>query len=147
MRISDWSSDVCSSDLVGHELQGGAHVGERERAADVRSRPARGQQLGELGLVALELFRFVRLEADELEPADLDALEHHAVQRAPRDLAGRVGDGDDAPGPAHRAKRWLGEIDAYPIDPDVGTVRKRGAEGRSQRTEEHTYALQRHMRT
>src|SRR3546814_2924140 len=68
--------DLADRSAVGHELQGGAHVGERERAADVRSRPARGQQLGELGLVTLDLLRFVRHEADELEPADLRSEEH-----------------------------------------------------------------------
>src|SRR3546814_8264778 len=26
MRISDWSSDVCSSDLIGHNVRIGAHI-------------------------------------------------------------------------------------------------------------------------
>src|SRR3546814_5768178 len=28
MRISDWSSDVCSSDLLGGKLAGGTHAGK-----------------------------------------------------------------------------------------------------------------------
>src|SRR3546814_3455888 len=37
MRISDWSSDVCSSDLAGHKEQG---TGNREHKEGGKRRPA-----------------------------------------------------------------------------------------------------------
>src|SRR3546814_18864742 len=45
MRISDWSSDVCSSDLVGHRV-----VAQRQRHGDHRGHrlDALGVQLGKL---------------------------------------------------------------------------------------------------
>src|SRR3546814_6630505 len=36
MRISDWSSDVCSSDLTGETLVCGARIIERKAAVDDR---------------------------------------------------------------------------------------------------------------
>src|SRR3546814_7373530 len=45
MRISDWSSDVCSSDLVLHRLQ-------RVLVLELR-----GEQLQEIALVEIGLFR------------------------------------------------------------------------------------------
>src|SRR3546814_11245246 len=61
MRISDWSSDVCSSDLIGNTVQIERHTAPA--AADVEHTLARlEQQLGgDMGLlVRLRLFkRFV----------------------------------------------------------------------------------------
>src|SRR3546814_7527590 len=38
MRISDWSSDVCSSDLVGHVDAGACEPGQRKAGCDARCR-------------------------------------------------------------------------------------------------------------
>src|SRR3546814_8255053 len=35
MRISDWSSDVCSSDLIGAAMQIAHHLGDRHRIAGI----------------------------------------------------------------------------------------------------------------
>src|SRR3546814_6414150 len=55
MRISDWSSDVCSSDLGAHRSEDRRLVGiawtrqrrgSRRRSLEPAHRPARGRQLG-----------------------------------------------------------------------------------------------------
>src|SRR3546814_11284494 len=78
LRISDWSSDVCSSDLHGHDRG-------RGRAAAVR----RGHAAG----------RFVRgrrssqhsHQIDEGEDADPDDVEEMPEQRQAREAATHVG--------------------------------------------------------
>src|SRR3546814_15982346 len=59
MRISDWSSDVCSSDLVDHHLGGG--LGPLPVAAH-HLRPAHA----DLTLLARQQHAKGRLEADDL---------------------------------------------------------------------------------
>src|SRR3546814_7790305 len=56
MRISDWSSDVCSSDLLGHRLVGRMsrfhqRDGARQRAA-VAGKQAAGKRIGVVGAAA-----------------------------------------------------------------------------------------------
>src|SRR3546814_20489612 len=57
MRISDWSSDVCSSDLIGDRLQGksigfGAHVaGPDERRAGEVPKQIEPEDLLKFGLI------------------------------------------------------------------------------------------------
>ena len=92
-----------------------------------RTRP-RGEQLAQLRLVALEGLGLVGGEAEELEPADLDALEQHEVERDPGDLAGRVADGDEPAAVAQRAQRRLGQIATHRIDDDVGAGGQRLSE-------------------
>src|SRR3546814_12931279 len=52
MRISDWSSDVCSSDLVAHQLE--AWIGNQGRAGvgNQRQRLAAGHRLQQAAAVA-----------------------------------------------------------------------------------------------
>src|SRR3546814_1216280 len=65
MRISDWSSDVCSSDLAG-ELLGGANRQRCHHARDIRRRrQVRGQE---------------RLEALQVARDDLEQKVDFAVQ-------------------------------------------------------------------
>src|SRR3546814_5771447 len=101
MRISDWSSDVCSSDLVG-----GAFLGFRLRFApdqlrqhDILDRVEIGQQMVELideadllaprlrPLALLEACYIFALDADyALEPAleQTDRLQHRRLPRPRR---------------------------------------------------------------
>src|SRR3546814_5323246 len=73
MRISDWSSDVCSSDLAGHQREAGIELG-----ADV------------LGLGAFEL---VDHAVEELQLADDEVLAEHerdvVVERAEERRVGK----------------------------------------------------------
>ena len=79
--------------------------------------------------VAIELVGEVRGEGTELEPADLDPLQQHEVERYPRDDARRVADGDEPTTEAQRSQRGFGQVAADGIDHDVGAVRHRGAQG------------------
>src|SRR3546814_9140851 len=75
MRISDWSSDVCSSDLANHRVAGLAVEGLRERG-HVRRRADRAEagQGVLVGLQALvELFRG-EVAAPHRRPAQEEAL-------------------------------------------------------------------------
>src|SRR3546814_1710324 len=70
MRISDWSSDVCSSDLAGAHAQGLAGRPGIDAGADV------------LGELALEKLRDATGKFDHLQPADAGTLgvgQHLAV--------------------------------------------------------------------
>src|SRR3546814_10001512 len=49
MRISDWSSDVCSSDLAVVALGGGADAGRGQRVAHPRDLLVRTHQHGNVG--------------------------------------------------------------------------------------------------
>src|SRR3546814_4062914 len=63
MRISDWSSDVCSSDLVGG---GGAQRGELgQRRLQAQPHLHDLQHVGDLGQLLQVVLRPVRLRADE----------------------------------------------------------------------------------
>src|SRR3546814_2252566 len=71
MRISDWSSDVCSSDLLDGELGPFDEVGEVGleegevrvcRSGAVRSRPGNGNGLPKFGEQCLEQVDTVRIE-------------------------------------------------------------------------------------
>src|SRR3546814_2709150 len=65
MRISDWSSDVCSSDLQGRAETGGgqAQIDLRRQAQDRNERPAT-----EGRLMALEVYRQKRDLTKTAEP-------------------------------------------------------------------------------
>src|SRR3546814_3036296 len=69
MRISDWSSDVCSSDLMGHRglLYLGDGQGELRRRRAIGERPARGQPGVRLRLAGVPE-RLLRLSAQRPAP-------------------------------------------------------------------------------
>src|SRR3546814_14356729 len=54
MRISDWSSDVCSSDLVGHLPVGTTEERERALVLDTGTRGTGGQHVTLLTEIAIE---------------------------------------------------------------------------------------------
>src|SRR3546814_10867488 len=132
MRISDWSSDVCSSDLRG----GGRRIVGAEAAVlkqarddrtgndDERDRRRQGQQEREL-------------------EAAIEAV-HRLVLGAAAQLAGQVRQQDDADGDADEAEREL-------VDP-VGEIEEGespflpGRDRGAHRSEEHTSELQSLMR-
>src|SRR3546814_19046894 len=78
MRISDWSSDVCSSDLIGDRLQGksigfGAHVaGPDERRAGEVLKQIEPEDLLKFGLIPEFVGRLPVIAT--LEDLDVDAL-------------------------------------------------------------------------
>src|SRR3546814_3329634 len=67
MRISDWSSDVCSSELVDDELT--ALAAQPQRAARHPSDDRAGDRRGDLDLLAEE-FDALRFDAFALTPVD-----------------------------------------------------------------------------
>src|SRR3546814_2168270 len=89
MRISDWSSDVCSSDLRGHFGAGGFRSGEGQQPPrQVGGAVGAVERVGE---VALRLFgRIGKPALRQLEPADDDR--QHIVEIM-RDAAGQLADG------------------------------------------------------
>src|SRR3546814_9796593 len=67
MRISDWSSDVCSSDLLPHPGAGNHHRWRAVAAAGaVRLVRAAGAAVG--GRAAVHLHRYVRVGAGAAPP-------------------------------------------------------------------------------
>src|SRR3546814_1732060 len=95
MRISDWSSDVCSSDLVEAELRGDAHrvmvkAAGNQRAIDamlfqrVDQRGGAGHQLDLLGHPVEQAGRLALQQADALAERLVEI--EFAVHRAPGDL-------------------------------------------------------------
>src|SRR3546814_5987194 len=120
MRISDWSSDVCSSDLVG--LCGGAGRYPHRRAHRHTSLVQREQQ---------------RVEADRLEAVGRKApgVEvEHAVATEVGDPVGLLGEHLQPLG--RRLER------AARLQRGIEALDHRGAERRLARSEEHTSELQ-----
>src|SRR3546814_20492663 len=67
MRISDWSSDVCSSDLLGYaEIGAGKELGRQDNL-----RPARGGLFHQRGYGS-DVFSFVLATERELKGGDGD---------------------------------------------------------------------------
>src|SRR3546814_6085303 len=127
MRISDWSSDVCSSDLLRHRL---AELGEVEAAvdggADLAFAPP-GEELvhRRLHLSSITFTLVDRAPADILAPVEArhaDILEQQQVDADLRDLAAGVANGDELAADGERAQRFV------------------------ERSEEHTSELQSLMR-
>src|SRR3546814_14262668 len=109
MRISDWSSDVCSSDLVGHVFRERHAVlrrladglVEQDRAADVLRQVGRGQQQLAVGAAVLLVV---------LDPDAGEAL---------GDGAGGFVDGDDALARRDHGQGGFGKL----FDTHVGKAR------------------------
>src|SRR3546814_6367732 len=74
MRISDWSSDVCSSDLIGDHL-----AGPRKGFVDAPQRTARvavrQRRLARSGIALAPLPRAVDAQHEEGQPARADPLQ------------------------------------------------------------------------
>src|SRR3546814_2925059 len=116
MRISDWSSDVCSSDLAGEQPEDGG-CGRRRAQA-------RGAPPGEEGVEEV-----TRSEVEGQEPADGGDGAQDEVPAAERDDDDGDGPGDD--GPAQLAGA---EADRQPAPGALGPVR--GGVARSARAPE-----------
>src|SRR3546814_5532286 len=73
MRISDWSSDVCSSDLVGPSIPG-----IEDRAVDARNRDRKFEAeirvLAEFGVIEATVERRVEQRAGRLDRHTADAV-------------------------------------------------------------------------
>src|SRR3546814_9821386 len=123
MRISDWSSDVCSSDLIEAE--------RRARRAEA-ARQAAGEQPSGFQLLA-------RVHGLGLGTADLLDSEAFTRQFADRQAVGRFGGLTGAPDESGNRRREKGLARA-------GNVRVRHAMIQF-RSEEHTSELQSLMRT
>src|SRR3546814_9023778 len=118
MRISDWSSDVCSSDLLGHAAVG---VGDVEEAVQQLLQHGRvvGEHAGELACVGLEaagvLARLVEHPADVLHLVGGDA-EHllEGVHLLAVDVAVGLGElgaqPDDADGEGASSEEYTAEL-------------------------------------
>src|SRR3546814_12662939 len=97
MRISDWSSDVCSSDIHAHRAAG--H--QRLAGAAAVAYPRKLEQLVEFDVIAVEL-EVDRLHADSLRMTDVELLHQAGKARlvAQRCEVGSVFDpGAVAPSP------------------------------------------------
>src|SRR3546814_2478402 len=98
MRISDWSSDVCSSDLLG------GFVGAIHRLAGVGRGDARLQRGGQ-----------ARQCADQLDPASAAAklLQYPGrIGAAGQEAGGQPGDDDPCRRPAFRSEEHTYELQA-----------------------------------
>src|SRR3546814_4079297 len=96
MRISDWSSDVCSSDLIGIERLDVAERGfPRRRIADVPHRDVAGQRADDVVLVEIardmahramgvEMRAVEAGDAGGLLPAMLEGMETERHERGRR---------------------------------------------------------------
>src|SRR3546814_16700329 len=96
MRITDWSSDVCSSDRYHHPVQPGHGVGQRHRS------PTGLPELGKLAGAAEFAKATAQVEGDDLMPPRQPGLP------APHCLARQAGQGRaEAPRqpPQHRKHR------------------------------------------
>src|SRR3546814_9867517 len=124
MRISDWSSDVCSSELVDDELT--ALAAQPQRAARHPSDDRAGDRRGDLDLLAEE-FDALRFDAFALTPVDRpQGSRYRAFERLfERSGAGAYRHGDQR----YLRRRWC----------PVGRARRRLDIGRSG---EHTSELQ-----
>src|SRR3546814_18349266 len=103
MRISDWSSDVCSSDLVPGGIVAGANggpVGElHHQVLEAEVAVNLAQQVAEDHRLAVDL---VRRAEDVGVVLGEGAHPHHAVQSARRSEERRVGNECVSPG----RSRW-----------------------------------------
>src|SRR3546814_4265055 len=118
MRISDWSSDVCSSDLVDHHAVDA--VGARER-------------LRGLDRVAVQAHLLLHRR---IGPADVEAARRHLEVVGGDDLQRERVD-------LHRRRRLHRLGDRLAAHPAPGVAAHRPAQ---QRSEEHTSELQSLMR-
>src|SRR3546814_4676035 len=132
MRISDWSSDVCSSDLISAESKEHAMPTRNEiamldaaRAAGITSRDELANFMGQLshesgGFRTLEeSFRYTRgidqipvasafrEGRDALETARLDALAGRPQELASLMYGGRMGNEDDGDGYLYRGRSCI----------------------------------------
>src|SRR3546814_3528528 len=126
MRISDWSSDVCSSDLHAHRAAG--H--QRLAGAAAVAYPRKLEQLVEFDVIAVEL-EVDRLHADSLRMTDVELLHQAGKARlvAQRCEVGVVFyPGAVAPSQRDRAHQQVERAPGF-------------------RSEEHTPELQYHMRS
>src|SRR3546814_7558234 len=82
MRISDWSSDVCSSDLIG----GGKCVHRLARGAKARQRVAHGLEIGEAAAPEP-----IEVEHQRLDPLVASGAVYSAHHIAHFHLAGNPG--------------------------------------------------------
>src|SRR3546814_3146637 len=98
MRISDWSSDVCSSDLRGFaELLVGAAVARAEETADSL---ARFEEIGGVGgdeadrarkpVAAIERRRRAAQDLDRLDEAEIDIVAASRRLRAEAETVGNA---------------------------------------------------------
>src|SRR3546814_5905461 len=93
MRISDWSSDVCSSDLMKR-----LHLGERGDAA----RLAPGQEVAGRPRIGAACMRIADGDGEELKESKLRALVGRRDQRRQRQRGRGRGEGGEL---VHRAIR------------------------------------------
>src|SRR3546814_20488371 len=123
MRISDWSSDVCSSDLEA-VLDGGADVsGGADGVAAVEQRPAQPRHLlPEGGLVHAFPLRRSRALAKKPELPKLPDLSASASGRPPS--AKRAGTPGSISGPTVLASRPRAETTAPDVPPPAPTRRR-----------------------
>src|SRR3546814_13036150 len=79
LRISDWSSDVCSSDLLVHHTV--ERVGTAARVVDgfgTRGQPAKQRPTSDLGL-GDEAHHVLAVQQHDIEPVDVIGDEQHAA--------------------------------------------------------------------
>src|SRR3546814_7613092 len=88
MRISDWSSDVCSSDLIGSRQR--ACLGERRiRMTEIERRIAQHYTHGALEHAILDGLKMMGRAPGDAQPEDLAGIDefHMGGHRATADLA------------------------------------------------------------
>src|SRR3546814_12541081 len=96
MRISDWSSDVCSSDLLGHRLGRLVGLHRGARGEHLRAAPAADAAAGAIGPALLLAQRHVQARGKgsaqhRVEGFARDAVALLAPRRHPRSEELRVG--------------------------------------------------------
>src|SRR3546814_5388960 len=126
MRISDWSSDVCSSDLRIDDVDGGADL-----------RVGLGAELLHLGAHVVEVLRHFDRLVDGVEAVRCDLWAVGHVLDGGGEVADRVAEGIVV---AERAEHRLHAIEV------VGTYLGAAQDRRLLRSEEHTSELQSLMR-
>src|SRR3546814_2746101 len=122
MRISDWSSDVCSSDLVAVRRRGLDALADALDTA-LAAPPPEPAGLSEASTVA---------EADAHDPANLRALQREARAMAATATLSESG-----------SRRWSHAADKVTLHPVIGPILLAAIMFRS---EEHTSELQSLMR-
>src|SRR3546814_1965823 len=120
MRISDWSSDVCSSDLVAVRRRGLDALADALDTA-LAAPPPEPAGLSEASTVA---------EADAHDPANLRALQREARAMAATATLSESG-----------SRRWSHAADKVTLHPVIGPILLAAI-----RSEEHTSELQSLMR-
>src|SRR3546814_5548267 len=86
MRISDWSSDVCSSDLI--------NSGGLSRLAEQTQSSAQDAQVNALGLRVADLER--QVDADKRRPAPISQAEFANARQALDERMTRLEEADEA---------------------------------------------------